>query len=79
MYHKLSRSVLNNAPKVFDYGFVNSSLKGKKVAHLGESILRMKRKECKHPKMHAKSLQSCLTLCNAMVYSLPGSSVHGIL
>ena len=29
--------------------------------------------------MCAKSLQSCLTLCNAMDHSLPGSSVHGIL
>ena len=26
-----------------------------------------------------KSLQSCLTLCNPMAYSPPGSSVHGIL
>ena len=25
----------------------------------------------------AKSLQSCLTLCNSMYYSPPGSSVHG--
>ena len=29
--------------------------------------------------MHAKSLQLCLTLCDAMNCSLPGSSVHGIL
>ena len=29
--------------------------------------------------MCAKSLQSCPTLCNTMDYSLPGSSVHGIL
>ena len=29
--------------------------------------------------MHTQSLQSCPTLCNAMDYSLPGSSVHGIL
>ena len=29
--------------------------------------------------MHAKSLQSCLTLCNPMDCSLPGSSVHRIL
>ena len=29
--------------------------------------------------MHAKSLQSCLTLCNPVDCSLPGSSVHGIL
>ena len=27
----------------------------------------------------AKSLQSCPTLCNPMDFSLPGSSVHGIL
>ena len=29
--------------------------------------------------MHAKSLQSYLTLCNPMNCSPPGSSVHGIL
>ena len=29
--------------------------------------------------MCAKSLQSCLTLCDPMGCSLPGSSVHGIL
>ena len=29
--------------------------------------------------MHAKSLQSCLTLCDPVNCSLPGSSVHGIL
>ena len=28
--------------------------------------------------VHAKSLQSCLTLCNSMNHSLPGSTVHGI-
>ena len=28
--------------------------------------------------MHAKSLQSCLTLCNVMDCSPLGSSVHGI-
>ena len=27
--------------------------------------------------MHAKSLQSCPTLCDPMDYSPPGSSVHG--
>ena len=27
----------------------------------------------------AKLLQSCLTLCNSMDHSQPGSSVHGIL
>ena len=29
--------------------------------------------------MHAKSPQSCPTLCDPMDHSLPGSSVHGIL
>ena len=29
--------------------------------------------------MHAKSLQSCLTLCDPVNCILPGSSVHGIL
>ena len=29
--------------------------------------------------MHAKSLQSCLTLCDPMDSSLPGTSVHRIL
>ena len=29
--------------------------------------------------MHAKSLQSCLTLCNPMDCNPPGPSVHGIL
>ena len=29
--------------------------------------------------LHAESLQSCLTLCDPMDYSPPGSSTHGIL
>ena len=29
--------------------------------------------------MHAKSLQTCVTLCDPMDCSLPGSSVHGVL
>jgi len=29
--------------------------------------------------MHAKLLQSCVTLCNPMDYSLPGFPIHGIL
>ena len=32
-----------------------------------------------HVCMHAQSLQLCLTLCDPMDCSLPGSSVHGIL
>ena len=35
--------------------------------------------KCNSKYMHAKSLQSCLTVCNPMDCSLPGSSVHGIL
>ena len=30
-------------------------------------------------KVHAESLQSCLTLCDPMDHGLPGSSAHGIL
>ena len=29
--------------------------------------------------LHAKLVQSCLTLCDPMDYSPPGSSVHGVL
>ena len=29
--------------------------------------------------LHAKSLKLCPTLCDPVDYSLPGSSVHGIL
>ena len=32
-----------------------------------------------HSCLHAKSLQSCLTLCNPMDCKLSGSSDHGIL
>ena len=32
-----------------------------------------------HLCVHAKSIQSCPTLCDLMDYSPPGSSVHGIL
>ena len=31
------------------------------------------------PGAHAQSLRSCLTLCDPMDWSLPGSSLHGIL
>ena len=31
------------------------------------------------PTLHTKSLQLCLTLCDPLDCSLPGSSVHGIL
>ena len=39
-----------------------------------------RRREFSHtPYVHAKSLQSCLTLCSRMGCSLPGPSVHGTL
>ena len=34
---------------------------------------------CKHMHICANSLQPCLTLCDPMDCSPPGSSVHGIL
>ena len=33
----------------------------------------------KPPCVYVKSLESCLTLCDPMDYSPPGSSLHGIL
>ena len=38
----------------------------------------MKKNVCVY-NVHAELLQSCPTLCNAMLYSLPGFSIHGIL
>ena len=35
--------------------------------------------QCTHVCMHAKSLQLCLTLCDPMDSSPPGSSIHRIL
>ena len=32
-----------------------------------------------HACMHTKLLQSCLSLCDPMDYSPPGSSIYGIL
>ena len=37
------------------------------------------RQPCRACAVHAKSLQSCLTLCDCIDCSLPGCSVHGIL
>ena len=34
---------------------------------------------CQYHSLHAKSLQSILTICNLVDYSPPPSSVHGIL
>ena len=35
--------------------------------------------EMLYVRVHVQSLQSCLTLCDPMYHSPPGSSVHGIL
>ena len=38
-----------------------------------------KERRCIYMYMKVEVAQSCLTLCDPMAYSLPGSSVHGIL
>jgi len=42
----------------------------------GKAYLRFKKK--KERKKESEVAQSCLTLCNPMYCTLPGSSVHGI-
>ena len=44
-------------------------------------VLRTMSNKCSKYSIKMKVLvaQSCVTLCNPMDYSLPGSSVHGIL
>ena len=44
-----------------------------------ECTQRAQQERLVHACMCAKSLQSCLTFCNAMDCRLPGSSVRGIL
>ena len=45
-----------------------------------ETVWRfLKKLKIELPCVHAKSLQLCSTLCDPMDWSLPGSSVHGIL
>ena len=50
--------------------FSNQSI----VKSVWGDILKTFKMQC----IHAKSLQSCLTFCNPMDCSPPGSSVHGI-
>ena len=49
-----------------------------KISGTGIVAVQGRNHHCLHS-MHAKSLQSCLTLCNCMNCSPPGSSVHGVL
>ena len=46
---------------------------------LSETSQTEKHKYCMLPFTYALAAQLCLTLCNPMDYSLPGSSVCGIL
>ena len=46
------------------------------VAHLEDMKVELSKKV---NYMHVKLHQSCLTLCDAMDCSPPGSSVHGVL
>ena len=47
--------------------------------HEASLVLQQPHQLPMHACVHAKWLQSCLTLCKPMDCSLPGSSVHGIL
>ena len=46
---------------------------------LSYGIVMLNKPAANPPHLHAKSLQSCLTLCDPVDWSPPGSSVHGIL
>ena len=56
---------------------------GKTHSNLGKVVTSEEKEENRDEQwglvMHATSFQSCPTLCDPMNYSLPGSSVHGIL
>ena len=58
---------------------IKESKGSRQVAGLGTGWGRLRLTKIGYVRMHAKSLQSCLTLCDPMDCSLPDSSVHGIL
>ena len=66
---------------LFEMGMLIVSLPGVIQRGEGGSGLEVGKKRVEYilACMHAQSLQSCLTLCNPMDCSPPGSSVHGIL
>ena len=49
--------------------------KGKKYIYSKEANIYIYMRAC----MHVKLTHWCLTLCDPIDYSLPGSSVHGIV
>ena len=63
------------SPAVLDSSPPGSSIPGILQARILEWVAIAFSNAC----MHAKSLQSCPTLCDPMDRSPPGSSVHGIL
>ena len=63
------QTLFSGAPKSLQ--MVTAAMKLKDTCSLEEKLLPTW--------MHAKSLQSCLILCDLMDYSLSGSSVHGSL
>ena len=51
---------------------------GDQVSSPGIRVLSVPSRPCVCVCVHAKSLQSCLTLCDPVDCGPPGSSVHGI-
>ena len=73
--HDLSTSKRYHLPiPVRHYDFQHMNLGGNINTQKTETNI-LKKCLC----MHAKSLQLCLTLCNPVDYSPPGSFVHGFL
>ena len=68
--------------RLFNILPINSSsaslIQSQFLLHFKVSVKKKKKKKNK-VSVHAKLLQSCLSLCNLTDYSPPGSSVHGIL
>ena len=68
--------IISNAKHICHLCFFGTCQRGFLGSHILSSRLS---RFSSHACMHAKSLQSCLSLCHPMDSSLPGSSVHGIL
>ena len=68
--------IISNAKHICHLCFFGTCQRGFLGSHILSSRLS---RFSSHACMHAKSLQSCLSVCDPMDCSLPGSSVHGIL